>query len=144
MRPARRGDLPEVQSLLRELGYASGSDTTTFAWVLSHPEMEVMVATDAMDRPVGLLTMSHRPQLRLSGRIATIDELVVAEAWRAKGVGKELLGRAVARARALGVKRIELNTHRGRESYSREFYRKNGFAEADSAILRIEVGEKKK
>ncbi len=143
MRPARRGDLPEVASLLRELGYSDGGDSTTFSWVLSHPEMEVLVATDSMDRPIGVLSMSHRPQMRLGGRIATIDELSVTEAWRGKGVGRELVARAVARAKVLGVRRIELNSHRSRQSYQRSFYEKNGFVEVDSAVLRFAETEKR-
>ena len=41
--------------------------------------------------------MSHRPQLRMRGRIATIDELVVTEPWRKRGVGKALLEKAIER-----------------------------------------------
>jgi GNAT superfamily N-acetyltransferase len=76
--------------------------------VLSHPEAEVYVAADAQDRPIGLLSLSHRPQLRLSGRVATIDELVVSAAWRRKGVARALMQRALERARVLSVKRVEL------------------------------------
>jgi len=34
--------------------------------------------------------------------------------------------------------RLELETNRARESYRRGFYIKNGFTEADSAVMRIE------
>ena len=67
-------------------------------WVLSHPEIEVYVAADAQDRPIGLLSLSHRPQLRLSGRVA----------WRRKGVARALMQRALERSRVLSVKRVEL------------------------------------
>jgi hypothetical protein len=43
----------------------------------------------------------------------------------------------------LGVKRIELATHRGRTSYKRSFYEKNGFIEVDAAVLRLADSEKK-
>jgi GNAT superfamily N-acetyltransferase len=76
--------------------------------VLSHPEIEVYVAADAQDRPIGLLSLSHRPQLRLAGRVATIDELVVMLVWRRKGVARALMQRALERARVLSVKRVEL------------------------------------
>ena len=76
--------------------------------MLSHPEIEVYVAADAQDRPIGLLSLSHRPQLRLAGRVATIDELVVSKAWRRKGVGRALVQRALERTRVLSVKRLEL------------------------------------
>lgn len=139
LRPARRGDRDAVYELLLQLGYDKLSRDavgSALAWVLSHPEMEVVVAADALDKAIGLISFSHRPQLRLGGRIFTIDELVVSAAWRNKGVGKALLAAAVARARILGVKRVELTTHRGRDSYARAFYEKNGFSEKDSAVVR--------
>lgn len=139
LRPARRGDRDSAFDLLVQLGYEKLTRDgvgSALAWVLSHPEMEVVVAADALDKPIGLVSFSHRPQLRLSGRVFTIDELVVAAAWRAKGVGKALLLAAVTRAKILGVKRVELASHRGRESYARDFYVKNGFSEQDSAVLR--------
>lgn len=108
VRLARRGDGEYVGALLAELGHPGAGDTGTTHWVLSHPEIEVYVAADAQDRPIGLLSLSHRPQLRLSGRIATIDELVVSKAWRRKGVARALMQRALERTRVLSVKRVEL------------------------------------
>ena len=115
VRLARRGDGEQLGLLLAELGHGGAGDTATVHWVLSHPEIEVHVAADGSDRPLGLLSFSHRPQLRLSGRIATIDELVVSRAWRRKGVGRELLKRAIDRAKVLGVKRLEIQTLEGGE-----------------------------
>ena len=108
VRLARRGDGEHLGALLLELGFPGSGDTGTVHWVLSHPEIEVYVAGDAQDRPIGLLSLSHRPQLRLSGRVATIDELVVASAWRRRGVARALMQRALERARVLSVKRVEL------------------------------------
>jgi len=136
LRAARRGDADAISALLRELGYPNASDMSTVHWVLSHPEMDVMVAADAMDKPIALLTLSHRPQLRLKGRIVTIDELVVSEAWRRKGVGRALLKRAVERARALTAKRIELITH-GARTESKAFYLACGFTQVDSNVMRF-------
>jgi GNAT superfamily N-acetyltransferase len=136
VRPARPGDAEGLATLLRELGYSNAADVSTVNWVRNHPEMEIFVAADAHDRPVGLLTLSHRPQLRMKGRIATVDELVVAEAWRRKGVGRALIGRAVEKARSLSCKRMELTTHLGRGDYVRQFYEACGFEEANSLVLR--------
>jgi GNAT superfamily N-acetyltransferase len=136
VRPARRGDADGIAVLLRELGYPDAADLSTVHWVLSHPEMEVLVAADAHDKAVGMLSLSHRPQLRMKGRMASIDELVVATSWRRRGVGRALIVRAVERARALSCKRLELTTHRSRGDYVRSFYEACGFTEANSAVLR--------
>ncbi len=137
IRSARRGDAEAIGGLLRELGYAEGADAATVHWVISHPEMEIFVAADSRDRAIGMVSLSHRPQLRMRGRIATIDELVVSRAWRGRGVGGELLKRAVARAKVLSVRRVELVTHVGKSDVPRRFYEANGLSEADAMVLRL-------
>jgi GNAT superfamily N-acetyltransferase len=87
---------------------------------------------------VGLASISRRPQLRLGGELVTIDELVVADAMRGKGVGRALLEHVKTLARNLNARRLELETNRSRISYKRRFYVKNGFTEADSAVMRID------
>lgn len=124
-----------LSALLRELGFTDGSDTQTVHWVTSHPEIEIFVACDAQDRPVGMLSLSHRPQLRLRGRIATVDELVVTEAWRRRGVGKALLLHAIERAKVLSVKRLELASRRDAGPETVRFYEACGFV-ADCMVFR--------
>lgn len=141
LRNARRGDAEAIKQLVSELGYLDAADAQTVAWVISHPEMEIFIAADSMDKAVGLLTLSHRPQLRMRGRIATIDELVVAKAWQQKGVGRALIQKALERAKVLGVRRLELTTHRGRGEMVRHFYESCGFKEADSAVMRMDVAK---
>lgn len=137
IRAARRGDVEAIASLMNELGYPNAPDVATVHWVLSHPEMEVIVAADSLDKPIGLITLSHRPQLRMKGRIACIDELVVTERWRRKGVGRTLLRRAIERAKALSAKRVELSTHKGRAEFVRSFYEACGFTEVDTVVMRF-------
>lgn len=140
IRRARRGDADSLAALLREMGYPQGSDAQTVHWAISHPEIEIFVAADAQDRPVGMVSLSHRPQLRLRGRIATVDELVVTEAWRRRGVGRALLQQVIERAgtRALGVKRLEVSVYgdEARRESLKRFYGSCGFVETDRMVLR--------
>src|SRR5262249_59298516 len=75
IRSARRGDAESIGGVLRELGYADGADAATVHWVLSHPEMEIFVATDARDPALGIVSMAHRPPLPMPGRLATLHAL---------------------------------------------------------------------
>jgi GNAT superfamily N-acetyltransferase len=93
---------------MKEAGFEKGGDAQTVHWLVSHPEIELFVAADRADRVVGLVSMSHRPQLRQSGRIATIEELVVTHEWRRRGVGRALLKHAVERAQVLSVKSLQV------------------------------------
>jgi GNAT superfamily N-acetyltransferase len=135
VRRARRGDAESLASLLREMGYPQGTDVQTMHWVISHPEIEIIVAADPQDRPVGMVTLSHRPQLRLRGRIATVDELVVSEGWRRRGVGRALMQHLMQRAGVLSVKRVELSAYVDREGLQ-PFYEACGFVRVERMVLR--------
>src|SRR5262245_57299717 len=138
VRRARPGDAHALRRLLRELGYDPGDSRAaaeTMAQVVRHPEAAVFVAVEGVD-VVGYVALSHRPQMRLGGRLATIDELVVTESRRGTGVGSKLIEAAVQHARSLHCLRIDVVQRRGRDSYDRQFYQKNGFLESPSAVLR--------
>lgn len=135
LRAARRGDA--MAPLLAELGYPGGTDSQTVNWVISHPEMELFVATDGHDRAIGMITLSHRPQLRLRGRVLTVDELVVAPDWRRKGVGRALIQRALERARSLSVKRVEVAPHPCDPEAASTFLVACGFQPTEGALMRF-------
>jgi N-acetylglutamate synthase-like GNAT family acetyltransferase len=140
IRPATESDLQAALKLMAELGYPDLS-IARFAEIYSsvqeHPAMTLIVAEDDGE-VVGLASISRRPQLRLTADLITIDELVVADSARGLGVGRALLEHAKAMAGSSGARRLELETNRARESYRRRFYIKNGFTEADSAVMRID------
>ena len=135
IRPARRGDAGLIISLLAEVGLAS--DTQTVAWIISHPEMELLVAADGLDRAIGFVSLTHRPALKMGGRSATIDELLVSKDWRRRGVGRELLRKAVERARVLKVKRVELQSFGPPDPGLGAFLDACGFERAEVGIFRL-------
>ncbi|MSP60919.1 MAG: GNAT family N-acetyltransferase [Myxococcales bacterium] len=139
IRRARPGDALAVRRLLKDLGYAVESRSTdeTVSHVLKHPEAAVFVAAEGLE-VIGYAALSVRPQMRLAGLLASIDELVVTPARRAAGIGTLLLDAAVAHARNLQCRRIEVIQGRVRESYLRRFYIARSFVEVDSAVLRID------
>jgi N-acetylglutamate synthase-like GNAT family acetyltransferase len=141
IRLANPEDVQPAFKLMSELGYPGLSlprFAETYHAVLEHPTMHMLVAEDENGEIIGLASLTNRPQLRLTANLVTLDELVVADHARGRGVGKKLLKAAEANARKLGACRFELETNRARESYRRGFYVKNGFTEADSAVMRID------
>ena len=137
LRRARPGDADGVRVLVEHLGYSPDARGfgETFTQVVRHPEAAVLVLAEGV-RVVGYLALSHRPQIRLGARLASIDDLAVDPAYRGKGLGSALLDHALELARGLGCVRIEVSTTRARDSYARGFYRQHGFTETDSALLR--------
>ncbi len=127
IRTARRGDRDALYRLVAELGVnvPAAEQSSTLSWIVSHPETEVLIATDAYERGLGMLSLSHRPSLLTGGRLASVETLVVLPAMRSQGIGTELLDRALARARMLGCKAIEINSCSESGSL---FLEKRGFA----------------
>jgi N-acetylglutamate synthase-like GNAT family acetyltransferase len=136
-------DIDAICNLIVELGYAQVDPSrfrSAFRELLARPDLRVLIAEDSTNRQViGLASMSSRPQIRLGGTLVTIDEFVVSQRARGRGVGHALLDEAKQQARELGGTRLQLDTNRRRESYQRGFYVKNGFVEADSAVMRMEL-----
>ena len=138
LRKATRADAAAAHVLLHELGYEkldAPSFRAAFEAVLADPLQTVWLA-ERDGQVLGLMSLSRRPQLRLGGLIVTVDEMVVAERARGSGVGARLLQLAKMEATRAGARRLELLTGRGRPSYERGFYVKNGFVEIDSAVMR--------
>lgn len=135
VRPARRGDAQGIVAILNDAG--AQADAATFNWIISHPEMEVLVAADALDKVVGVVSLSHRPLLKVGGRAATIDELGVARGWTRRGVGRELLKRAAERAKVLSVKRLEVQTFQGLTPELEAFFKACGFEQVQVGVFRM-------
>lgn len=141
IRSVTESDLEAAFKLMAELGYPNLSRADfaqTYDSVLKDPSMTLIVGEAADGEVVALASISRRPQLRLSGDLITVDELVVAGRVRGTGVGRAILDHVKAMARDARAHRLELETSRSRESYRRAFYIKNGFIEADSAVMRID------
>jgi GNAT superfamily N-acetyltransferase len=137
IRPLKRGDRDALFRLLAADGWIvpAGDQETVLSWVVQHPEMESFVAHHATSygSVFAVLTLSHRPQLRLGGRLASIDLFAVEEAERGKGVGTDLLAQALRRAQALGCKRIELRLPGSRDD-RHQFFEEHGFALTGDAL----------
>ena len=131
IRPLKRGDRDAAFKLLAADGWAvlAGEQELAISWVVQHPEMESFVAHDAaaFSRLLGMITMSHRPQLRLGGRVACVDLFLVSPDQRGKGIGHALFAQALRRAEALGCKRMEIYLPPARDD-RHTFFEQAGFA----------------
>lgn len=138
IRPLKRGDRDNVFKLLAAFGWKvpSSEQELAISWVVQHPEMESFVAHDvgSYSKLYGIITVSHRPQLRVGGRVACIDLFVVIEEHRNKGVGSALLAQALRRTEALACKRIELNLPVARDG-RHDFFEENGFVKQGSELF---------
>ena len=138
LRRARPGDATGVRALVAQLGHAPAERAfaETFNQVARHPEAAVLVLAAGV-RVVGYLALSHRPQVRLAGRVALIDELVIDAEHRRQGLGSALIEHALDLARGLGCARIEVTSERAGDEVARSFLSAHGFAAVDATLLRL-------
>jgi len=100
---------------------------------LARDDHLVLLAEDADGRILGYCAVHWLPYLFFEGSEGYISELFIHESVRGRGVGAQLLEAVKAEARQRGCMRLSLLNGRQRDSYRREFYKKNGWRERDMA-----------
>ncbi len=107
------------------------------AAIIDCPTNTVLVARDDHGAVVGTLTLVVFPIP--TGMRAWIEDVVVDESARGKGVGEALSREAVARAAAAGARTVDLTSRASRQAANR-LYRRIGFVVRDTNVYRYENG----
>jgi GNAT superfamily N-acetyltransferase len=135
VREAKKSDLPAIGKLLEDLtnamddteGIETGIAIKTCERLLNDASSHILVA--AMEgTPVGLINFTIRQTILHTSPSALIDELVVAEEYQGKGMGKQLVLAALEKCRQLGCCEVEVSTEKTNLK-AREFYKRCGFEE---------------
>ncbi|MFE1230163.1 GNAT family N-acetyltransferase [Streptomyces sp. NPDC058745] len=136
LRPATRAELPSVLALLADEEKVSDPASMVvteayeraFADIEADPRNEVLVLVDEDGTVVGCLQATYIPGLGKGGAERALFEAVRIRAdRRGGGLGRELMGRAVERARARGCALVQL-TSSTRRTEAHRFYASLGFA----------------
>ncbi|WP_430509858.1 GNAT family N-acetyltransferase [Gottfriedia solisilvae] len=129
IREATFNDIPELISLMEQLGYPTTVEKMEirFNKIESNDTYHTIVAvTDR--RVVGLLGMCTGLFYEYDGSYARILTLVVDSAYRKKGIGKKLIKEAENWARNQGVFSIGLNSgNREERKEAHSFYSNLGY-----------------
>jgi GNAT superfamily N-acetyltransferase len=158
VRNARASDVDAVAGLLMQLGGAmerpagAGKDEiiSNLHALLTDSSARVLVAetagpeaetagpeAESAGRLAGMLDFCVRRTAVHPAPSALIDEIVVDERMRGRGVGRALIEAAVSEARRMGCCEIEVSTERFNEA-ARRFYAECGFDE-ESVLLEKEL-----
>ena len=103
--------------------------------IVGSPAVTVLIAR-AGGTIVGTLTLAMFPIP--TGFRAWIEDVVVDEAARGKGVGGALTTEAIGLARAAGARTVELTSRPSREAAGR-LYERAGFEERDTRVYRYRM-----
>jgi GNAT superfamily N-acetyltransferase len=128
--------LGALQSLLPQLNPELPALTMErLAAVLADPSTTVLVAQDG-ERIAGTATiLLHHTPARVKARV---EDVVVDEHARGKGLGEALVLRCIEVARAQGAEIVELQSARWREVANR-LYPRLGFKLRDSNLYRLDL-----
>jgi ribosomal protein S18 acetylase RimI-like enzyme len=120
-------------ALLPQLSSASPPSADELQTIVDSPATSLLVARDG-GSIIGTLTLAL---IRIpTGVRAWIQDVVVDESARGRGIGEALTVRAVDLAREAGARSVDLTTRPAREAANR-LYRRLGFEERETNVLRL-------
>ncbi len=125
-----------VDRLVPQLSTSNPPPTTAeLGDVVASPATDLFIAIDD-GTVVGIATLVnfHIP----TGRRAWIEDVVVDEAARGRGVGAALTEAMIDRARELGCRTVDLTSRPSREAANR-MYQRAGFVARDTNVYRYKV-----
>lgn len=117
IRTATRKDLPALTSLLGQL-FAQEAEFVPnpaasargLAMILASPGTGTILVADRDDRAAGMVVLLYTVSTALGARVAILEDMVVDQASRGDGIGRQLLAHAIETARTGGCQRITLLT----------------------------------
>jgi rubredoxin/GNAT superfamily N-acetyltransferase len=83
----------------------------------------------------GMVLLLFTVSTFLGKKVALLEDMIVAPAWRGKGIGSLLIEHAVGVASKEGFGRITLLTDNDNES-AQQFYRSKGFSKSEMVVFR--------
>ncbi len=135
IRAAGPGDLEGVIALLKtfpddpelhEIDWDDGR--RVYGDLLGGEKGSIFVAEDD-GAIVGVITLGVSTAMRFGGPYAMIEEFLIAEGQRGKGLARPLLGAAIEEARRRGCRELQVN---GPSPEGKPVYCRNGFHDAGS------------
>lgn len=124
LKSADEGSLIEINALLRQLSLThKQTSLDDLQQVLHSPETEVWVAKESG----GIVGMAALVLiLKPGGVVGRIEDVVVDEGQRGKGLGRLLMEKLVERGKARGAEALHLSSRPSREA-ANTLYQKLGF-----------------
>jgi ribosomal protein S18 acetylase RimI-like enzyme len=119
--------------LLPQLSKSPPPDRAALEAIVAQPGARVLVARDRGEIVGTLILTIYRIATGVQSRI---DDVVVDDAGRGKGIGEALSRRAISLAREAGAKSVTLTSRPSREAANR-LYQRIGFVPVETNVYRF-------
>jgi ribosomal protein S18 acetylase RimI-like enzyme len=140
IRRATYNDIPAMANLLREL-FSIEDDFTIdlekhslgLKLLLDTHGAIVLVAQEE-ESVIGMATIQKLVSTAMGEYVGLIEDVVVSESYRGRGIGKRLLEALIAESEKAGLKRLALGAdHRNHNAIA--FYQKYGFTTSHMGLM---------
>lgn len=128
--------LAAINQLLPQLSTsAQPLDEAALSAIITNPATRLLLAKEGQEY-LGTLCLALFPIP--TGTRAWIEDVIVSEKARGKGVGKQLSNHAIQLAQQLGAKTVDLTSRPSRVA-ANELYKKVGFQQRETNVYRYEI-----
>jgi len=103
--------------------------------ILGSPDRSVVLVAESAGRVIGMVTGQLVASTSEGAWSVLLEDMVVSEAWRGRGVGRSLVAELEAWGKARGAKRLQLVAD-GNNHPALAFYRSLGFSDT-SLVARM-------
>ena len=141
--PAKLGDIPALCGLLdmlftqeAEFQPDRAAQERGLGHIIRDPRAGHILVARQDDAIVGMVNLLYTVSTALGGRVALLEDMVVAPPARGQGAGNQLLDAAIKHARGQGCLRITLLTDTDNHA-AQAFYRRMGFAVSGMLPMRL-------
>jgi ribosomal protein S18 acetylase RimI-like enzyme len=147
---ATPGDLPRLYEWMRQLRAADPMESADFVPKdLSQAAMKQLIDQPQTGRvwlirvdgsDVGYVALTFTFSIEFGGQTAFIDELLIEEAHRGKGIGQRVVEKVITAAKNLGVNNLVLEVSEENER-ARRLYRNCGFTDRKYRLMTRWLGD---
>ena len=140
--PASKNDVDAICHLLAELfvqeaDFAANADKQANAVnaILASPEQGQILVLKIDKQLVGMVSLLYLISTAMGGKVAMLEDMIIAPEQRSQGLGQQLLNAAITFAQEQGCLRITLLTDADNQR-AQQFYQRQGFVHSAMVPMR--------
>lgn len=103
--------------------------------ILATPEQGQILLLKIDNQVAGMVSLLYLISTAMGGKVAMLEDMIIATSYRSRGLGQQLLSAAIDFARQQGCLRITLLTDADNERAQR-FYQRQGFVRSAMVPMR--------